>query len=134
MNLNHNFVQLSKLNKKRSSPKMEHFFFPNLGEDQKKGLHQQWNTFFPKFKWTPTLRCTPESNYWGGCRCWPYSSYWGGYSQIIGGINPPNPPRVSAPLLDLGLEASSPWPRPRNLKSSKIALSSARGQHYLLNC
>ena len=26
---------------------MEHFFFPNLGEDQKKGLHQQWNTFSP---------------------------------------------------------------------------------------
>ena len=32
--------------------------------------------------------------------------------------------------LGLGLEASSPWPWPRSLKSSKIALSSARGQHY----
>ena len=32
----------------------------------------------------------------------------------------------------LGLEDtfSSPWPRPRSLKSSKFALSSARGQHY----
>ena len=30
--------------------------------------------------------------------------------------------------LGLGLEAPSPWPR--SLKSSKIALSSARGQHY----
>ena len=30
----------------------------------------------------------------------------------------------------LGLEASSPWPWPRSLRSSKIALSSARGQHY----
>ena len=28
---------------------------------------------------------------------------------------------------------SSPWPRPRSLKPSKIALSSARGQHYFLN-
>ena len=27
---------------------------------------------------------------------------------------------------------SSPWPWPRSLKSSKIALSSARGQHYFL--
>ena len=27
---------------------------------------------------------------------------------------------------------SSPWPGPRSLKSSKIALSSARGQHYFL--
>ena len=33
----------------------------------------------------------------------------------------------------LGLEASSPWPWPRSLRSSKIALSSARGQHYFLN-
>ena len=34
--------------------------------------------------------------------------------------------------LGLGLEASSPWPWPwpRSLRSSKIALSSARGQHY----
>ena len=32
--------------------------------------------------------------------------------------------------LGLGLEASSPWPWPRSLMSSKIALSSARGQHY----
>ena len=28
---------------------------------------------------------------------------------------------------------SSPWPWPRSLKSSKIGLSSARGQHYFLN-
>ena len=33
----------------------------------------------------------------------------------------------------LGLEASSPWPWPRSLRSSKIALSSAREQHYFLN-
>ena len=29
---------------------------------------------------------------------------------------------------------SSPWPWPRGLKSSQIGLSSARGQHYFLNC
>ena len=29
---------------------------------------------------------------------------------------------------------SSPWPCPRGLKSSKISLSSARGQHFFLNC
>ena len=28
---------------------------------------------------------------------------------------------------------SSPWPWPRSLKSSKIALSLAQGQHYFLN-
>ena len=36
-------------------------------------------------------------------------------------------------VLGLGLEASIPWPWPRSLKSSKIALSSARGQHCFLN-
>ena len=36
-------------------------------------------------------------------------------------------------VLGLGFEASSPRPWPRSLKSSKIALSSARGQQYLLN-
>ena len=66
---------------------MEQFFSPNSGEDQKKGLHQKWNTFSFAFKWTPTLRCTPESNYWGG------------YSQIIGGIYPSHLPQVSAPLI-----------------------------------
>ena len=29
--------------------------------------------------------------------------------------------------------SSSPWPWPRSLRSLKIALSSARGQHYLFN-
>ena len=33
----------------------------------------------------------------------------------------------------LGLEASSPWPWPRSLRSSKIALSSAWGQNYFFN-
>ena len=110
VNLDHDFVQVSKLSedqKKRSSPKMEHFFPQIQVKTQKKGLHRKWNTFSPNsgedqkkkiltkdgtlfspvFKWTPTLRCTPESNYWGECRCRPYSNYWGGYI-----------PRVSAPL------------------------------------
>ena len=41
--------------------------------------------------------------------------------------------RTHFEVLGLGLKASSPWPWPRSLKSSKIALSSARGQHYFLN-
>ena len=46
MNLDHHFFWVSKLKeeqKKRSSSKMELFFSPNSGEDQKKGLHQKWN-------------------------------------------------------------------------------------------
>ena len=41
--------------------------------------------------------------------------------------------RTHFEVLSLGLEASSPWPWPRSLRSSKIALSSTRGQHYFLN-
>ena len=41
--------------------------------------------------------------------------------------------RTHFEVLGLGLEASSPWPWPRSLRSLKIALSSARGQHYFLN-
>ena len=87
---------------------MEHFFSPNLDEDQKKkkkkGLHQKRNNFFPEIKWTPTLRCTPESNYWGGCRCTPYSTQTtgGDTAKLLGEIYPPippPPPRFSAPLL-----------------------------------
>ena len=52
MNRDHDFYQVSKLsedqkNKKRSSPKPEPFFSSNSSEDQKKGLHQKWNTFSP---------------------------------------------------------------------------------------
>ena len=54
MNLDHDFFffQVSKLSedqKKMSSPKVEHFFSPNSGEDQykKKVFTKRRNTFFP---------------------------------------------------------------------------------------
>ena len=47
MNFDHDFFRVSK-----------------LSEDQKKGLHQKWNTFSPEFKWRLALRCTPQSSYW----------------------------------------------------------------------
>ena len=50
MNLNHNFVQVSKLSedqKKRSSPRTENLFSPNSGEDQtKKVLYKKVEHFF----------------------------------------------------------------------------------------
>ena len=61
MNLDHNFVQVSRLSedqKKRSLPKMEHFF-PNSGEHQKKGLNQKWNTCFTQVK-TPKKRSSTK--------------------------------------------------------------------------
>ena len=53
MNLDHNFVQVSNLSeeKKKVSTKNGTLFSPNSGEDQKKkGLHQQWNTSFPRIQ------------------------------------------------------------------------------------
>ena len=67
MNLDQDFFQVNK-----------------LSEDQTKGIHQKWNSFFPRiqvktkkkkrsspemehffpeFTYRPVLRCTPESNY-----------------------------------------------------------------------
>ena len=93
MNLDHDFVQVSKLSedqKKKFFTKKGTLFSSNSGEDQKKGLHQKWNTFFPEFKWTSYAQVHTRVKLLGGCRCRSYSNYWGGYSQIIGGdISPP---------------------------------------------
>ena len=70
-------------------------FSPNSGEDQKKGLRQKWNTFFPWIQVDTYAQMYTRIKLLGGCRCRPDSNYWGGYSQIIGKIYPP---RVSAPL------------------------------------
>ena len=96
MNLDHNFVQVSKLSenhKKRSSSKMEHFF-PQIRvktkkkkkKKNKKVFTEKGTLFSPEFEWTPTLRCTPEQII-GRMQMYTiqYSNYWGGYSQIIGG-------------------------------------------------
>ena len=80
MNLNHDFVQVSKLSEdqkwKSFSPDFEwKRFFPI--------------SFFPDFEWTPTLKCTSESNYWGNADVDHtqtigriQSNYWGGYISL----------------------------------------------------
>ena len=74
--MKHFFSQIQvKTKKKRSSPRMGHFFFP-------------------EFKYRPTIRCTPESNLLGDA---DVDHTQTGYTQIIGGIYPP--PLVSAPLV-----------------------------------
>ena len=107
MDLDHDFVQVSKLSedpKKRSSPKVEHFFSPNSGEDKKKKKKRSSTKTEPFFP--------PNSS--GHLRSDAHQSQiiredadvhhtvlklLGGYSQIIGRIYPPIPPRVLAPLL-----------------------------------
>ena len=88
MNLDHDFVQVSKLSedpKKRSSPKMEHFFSPNSGEDQKKkDLHQKRNTFFPRIQADTYAQMHTRVKLFGRMQMYsiPYST------QTIGGIQP----------------------------------------------
>ena len=73
---------------------MEHFCFPNSGEDQKKGLYQKWNIFF-------------SANSSGDLRSDAHQSQIIGgdadkdHTQIIGGdiSSIPLPPQVSASLV-----------------------------------
>ena len=83
---------------------MEHFFSLNsAGEDQKKKkkvFTKKGTLFFPEFKWTPTLRCTPESIYWEGCRCIPYSTQTtdGDTAKLLGEYILPSPPGFGTPV------------------------------------
>ena len=62
INLDHDFVQVGK-----------------LSEHQKKNIFTKNGTLFPEFKWTPTLKCTPKSNYWGGDADVDHTQTIGGY-------------------------------------------------------
>ena len=95
--------------KKRSSLKLRPIFCSKLGEDQKKVFFQIETHFLPRIRWRPEMESSRTS------------LVSRTHFEVLG------------LGLGLGLEASSPWPWPRSLKSSKIALSSARGEHYFLN-
>ena len=100
------FVQVSKLNedqKKRSSPKNGTLFSsPNSGEYQKKRSSTKLEYFFFYRIQVDTYAQmhTRVELLGGGCRCRPYSNYWGDTVKLLGGIYPP---RVSAPLFTASL-------------------------------
>ena len=71
--------------KKKASPKIEHFFSPILGEDQKKSLQQEKNTFFPKF----TLSCTPFQIIGGDTEVNHSQTIGGDTAKLLGEIYPP---------------------------------------------
>ena len=102
MNLDHDFVQVSKLSedqKKSSSLKREHFF-PQIQVRTKKKVFTKSGTLFsPNSSGRPTLRCTLESNYWGDADVDHTQTIGGDTVKLLGGIYPPHPPRVLAPLL-----------------------------------
>ena len=112
MNIDHDFVQVSKLSedqKKRSSPKVEHFFPQIQVKTKKKDLHHKWNTFFlnsgedQKKRSSSIMEHVFSPNSSGHLRSDPHQSHIIGgdadvdHTQTIGGrlfggIYPPIPP------------------------------------------
>ena len=109
MNLDHDFVQVSKLSedpkKKRFSPKMEHFF-PRIQvktkkKKRKKGLYQKKEHFFPPNS-SGYLRSDAHQSQIIGEDAdvglhHTVLKLLGGYSQIIGEIYSPRPPGFRHP-------------------------------------
>ena len=117
MNLDHDFAQVWKFSedqgkkckwntfspriqvktkKKRSSSKIEHFFFPNSGEDQKKKVFIKNRALF-----SPNFRSDINPfKILGGCRCGPFSNYWG-EAKLLGGYIPPG---FGTPVCELLLD------------------------------
>ena len=70
---------------------MEHFFSPNSGKDQKKRSSPKMEHFFPRIQGEHLRTDGRQSQIIGG-------DADEDHTQIIGGIYPPSP-RVSAPML-----------------------------------
>ena len=102
MNLDHDFVQVSKLNKdqkKKSLPKMEHFLSPNSGEDPPKKVFTKNRTLFCSYSRGHLRSNAHQSQIIGGDADVDHTQTIGGIqSNYWGGVYPPHPPRVSAPL------------------------------------
>ena len=104
MNLDRHCFQVRKLSedqKKRSLPKIQDFFSPNLSEDKKKQrslpkIQECFSRTLVKTKKRSkhhlALRCRVESNYWEECRWKQWSNYLGGMQSNYWGIYPPIPP------------------------------------------
>ena len=75
MNLDHDLFQVSK-----------------LSEDQKKGLNQKWNTFFPRIQVEHRAHMHTRVKFLEGMQM-------NTILKLLGGIYPPHSPRVSASLL-----------------------------------
>ena len=105
--------------KKRSSPKIEHFF-PQIQVNTKKKVFNKTETFFfyriqvdTYAQMHTRVELLRGGGGGGGCRCRPYSSYWGRYSQIVGGyISPPGfgTPVHSFPAWHSEIKSDSAYP------------------------
>ena len=85
MNLDHDFVQVSKLSedqKKSSSPKRGHFS-PNLGVDQKKRSSPKMEHFYPRIQVDTYAHMHTRVKLLGEMHMQTILKVLGGYSQII---------------------------------------------------
>ena len=94
MNLDHDFVQVSKISEDQKKGLLQNWstFFPNSGEDKKKVFTKNGTLFFPEFKWTPMLRRTPASNYWGDADVDHTQTIGEDTVKLFGRYIPPSPP------------------------------------------
>ena len=125
MNLDHNIVQVSHLSEhqKKVFTKNGVLFSPNSGEDQEKKVFTKNRTlFFPEFKWTPTLRCTPEPNYWGDANVDHTQTIGGDTVKLLeGGYIFPSPPGFGTPVY-YSLERSMRRPMIEKLQAAAGSL------------
>ena len=95
MNLHHEFVQVSKLSEDQ---KMEHFFSPNSGEDQKKRSSPTMEDFFPRIQVETCAQMHARVKLLEGMQMKTILKLLGGIqSNYCWGIYPPS--WVSAPLV-----------------------------------
>ena len=70
----------------------------NSGEDQKKGLQKNWNTFFPRIQVPTCARMHTRVKLLEGMQIKTILNLLGGIQSNYWGVYFPHPPRVSAPL------------------------------------
>ena len=104
MNLDHDFVQVSKLSedqKKRSSPKMEHFF-PRIQAETKKKFFTKNGTLFPRIQVDTYAQMHTRAKLLGGDADVDHTQNIGGDTvKLLGGYIPPSPPRFQHPCLSV---------------------------------
>ena len=103
INPDHDFFQVSKLHedqKKKPSPKLEHFFPQIQVKTKKKVFTKNAILFFPEFKWIPTVKCTPASNYRGDADVHHTQTIGEDTVKLLGGYIPPIPPGFRHPWFE----------------------------------
>ena len=82
---------------------MEHFCPRIQVKTKKKGLHQKWNTFFPRIQVDTYTQMHTRVKLSGRDADVDHTQIIGGYSQIIGGYIPPSP-QISALLFKMSIK------------------------------